>query len=1308
VLDPTVAAGKVPYAELATPEDKEAFKPSDVTLPERTVEADVVEPAPDKLQQVERATLVQFPKGEPATMPWHPAGQKPVPGFVEGSQNAILNPAAAISPVRRAELVDPDPDAQYLDPEVRRAAAVGQTPRSQPAVFPTVPKAPGTHTELAPPGQMDLRPDELPAEKPAVQPPPQQPAAAQPAVKPVADDWATWTTVDGTPAEVPATKPTTSTEPPINAPNGKPPVALIIHHTSGRGSAANVVEGWRTERPGVGSQYIMDRDGVIHETQKEFGYGGTGHFLHSVIPGVSNQTAVGIEVIARDDADMTPAQIESLKRFAGPGGPYANVSVYGHSQVSPGDRDNEGIRGVTAINEARKAGGAGSAGGDVLTQLESSGLHVTNFGAPDDPYLDKDSAKGKGKFVDQMVPGYDVALNDAAARLVGNPKPGEEFQYGGRTWRYGDQVPEKYSDARFDIFDPYKTAISSLGAGKGATAAAPKKQDWESWATLSPADEATITAAQADQFKILDSVNQNTPNKGAFWKILNSSVPGVSSNTLQAYRDQFKKQVTDYALEYYKPGNPDITPEQAFQKATGDADFGTLVGEMATKIVPNLTHAAIAMERGQDTIDENRINMFLDIINRNMSPEKRVEFKRELMAMNPMDRARQLGAMVASEPDTFSGYDVTALADSFDRISDPVYQAKRKAALDLAVAKNQHDLQTDPRLVNTPAEGVTQFLASAPKNIMEMLTPVIGHSAMLSEIYTDTADQLKKEHPDWSEDDIKAKATASTVAQIGPQVIIGVMTGWALSAVTKVITQPLMELGARLGLHSTVAGVAGGIQQIAKNATEGHPLMDGVQEAVIANAPYGLFGGAMAGRHPSEAKPIGSPVETGVIHGPEERIDTGFTHGPEIPPGVHRPVTVEQNVPEPSPLTATSLGTPERRYEAPPIVTRGKERTTFTPAELAEQAGTVTGRTPEELQAAAERLQPPMNFIQRSVFLNSDTAQQVEILRARAAQAPQEVHGPAPQGPAPEPRAAAPQPERFVPSSQWQEVPDWAAVPSGGEYKVNMATGKTEARWTGNIPGADKVVDKRKGKHLGATPPPRPGSATGAATQAHAGEAEPWMSKIANRFMAERVAKGEVGPVEPGHGETTEALVARGSRMSPEQVAQHASNLRHDVGGNPVDQAAAVRFEEARLSQRSHELSLIAERNPENKQARIDADEAFKYVTDFHNEVIAKLKNNWHKMGMTLQGDVPVDLANFNGLREEFFKNTGKMPQSQTEAVLRKSAKRVRDANAALEAAIQRRGKEIDQLAARRPLPTHEQVREAIAKRMKGEFPCPT
>jgi hypothetical protein len=38
-------------------------------------------------------------------------------------------------------------------------------------------------------------------------------------------------------------------------------------------------------------------------------------------------------------------------------------------------------------------------------------------------------------------------------------------------------------------------------------------------------------------------------------------------------------------------------------------------------------------------------------------------------------------------------------------------------------------------------------------------------------------------------------------------------------------------------------------------------------------------------------------------------------------------------------------------------------------------------------------------------------------------------------------------PRGFKPSKDWQEIPEGMAVPPGGKYKMNMTTGKTEARW---------------------------------------------------------------------------------------------------------------------------------------------------------------------------------------------------------------------------------------------------------------------
>lgn len=49
----------------------------------------------------------------------------------------------------------------------------------------------------------------------------------------------------------------------------------------------------------------------------------------------------------------------------------------------------------------------------------------------------------------------------------------------------------------------------------------------------------------------------------------------------------------------------------------------------------------------------------------------------------------------------------------------------------------------------------------------------------------------------------------------------------------------------------------------------------------------------------------------------------------------------------------------------------------------------------------------------------------------------------------------------FVPSDQWQDVPDWAAVPNGGHYRMNPNTGINQARWDLPIPPASSVIDKR-------------------------------------------------------------------------------------------------------------------------------------------------------------------------------------------------------------------------------------------------------
>ncbi len=128
------------------------------------------------------------------------------------------------------------------------------------------------------------------------------------------------------------------------------PSAFIFHHTGGRGS----VEGVRntlTQR-GLGVQWIMDRDGNI--------FPGGGNMRSHIRPGVtpdgmkvSNVNTHGMEIIAKNDADITPAQVEAAKAFMA--GKYPGVPVYGHGQVNPHKQHNEGSTVVDAVNADRAA-----------------------------------------------------------------------------------------------------------------------------------------------------------------------------------------------------------------------------------------------------------------------------------------------------------------------------------------------------------------------------------------------------------------------------------------------------------------------------------------------------------------------------------------------------------------------------------------------------------------------------------------------------------------------------------------------------------------------------------------------------------------------------------------------------------------------------------------------------------------------------------------------------------------------------------------------------------------------------------------
>jgi hypothetical protein len=124
---------------------------------------------------------------------------------------------------------------------------------------------------------------------------------------------------------------------------------LVIHHSGGRGDAGGLINtAHARSRQGqpYWAQYGMNRDGSVFQ----YGPGKTNHVKNSfgkdVPVGLGNHNMHGIEIIAKDDNDITPEQHAAIKHFAawhqGKHGYDAKTGLYGHSELNPGHRHNEG------------------------------------------------------------------------------------------------------------------------------------------------------------------------------------------------------------------------------------------------------------------------------------------------------------------------------------------------------------------------------------------------------------------------------------------------------------------------------------------------------------------------------------------------------------------------------------------------------------------------------------------------------------------------------------------------------------------------------------------------------------------------------------------------------------------------------------------------------------------------------------------------------------------------------------------------------------------------------------------------------
>lgn len=134
------------------------------------------------------------------------------------------------------------------------------------------------------------------------------------------------------------------------------PNALVIHHTAGRGGVDGVVQTFK-ER-GYPAHFVIDRDGTIHRILADDQKGQHTRPAQDG-SGITNSNSWGVEIIAKDDADLTPAQVQAsiqLSYYLHDNYQMPLDRVVGHGQINDHKQETEGATVLAALSELAKGG----------------------------------------------------------------------------------------------------------------------------------------------------------------------------------------------------------------------------------------------------------------------------------------------------------------------------------------------------------------------------------------------------------------------------------------------------------------------------------------------------------------------------------------------------------------------------------------------------------------------------------------------------------------------------------------------------------------------------------------------------------------------------------------------------------------------------------------------------------------------------------------------------------------------------------------------------------------------------------------
>ncbi len=175
----------------------------------------------------------------------------------------------------------------------------------------------------------------------------------------------------------------------------------------------------------------------------------------------------------------------------------------------------------------------------------------------------------------------------------------------------------------------------------------------------------------------------------------------------------------------------------------------------------------------------------------------------KLYAAPPDQRGALVSSMIPNPQTGVPGQDPNEVMSALDRLSDPNYAKQQAAQMAAAQAALKQRMATDPRLAGTPAAWASENLAQIPEMIAAAGIPPL----MAAQVGQQVREQMKAEHPEYSEDELDQKAAYSTLVQFVGQEAAGRLFGAGAGALIKGIKSPVQRAISQ-ALINTASGSA--------------------------------------------------------------------------------------------------------------------------------------------------------------------------------------------------------------------------------------------------------------------------------------------------------------------------------------------------------------------------------------------------------------------------------------------------------------------------------------------------------------------